>query len=317
MAFQKATKKQAKLRMALNGPSGSGKTFSALSIAKGLGGKIAVIDTEHASASKYADRFDFDTDCLTNYAPKNYIKAIHEAEAAGYSVIIIDSLTHAWNGTGGVLEIVDAAASRARGNTYAGWKEGTPEQNALVEAILQSPCHIIATMRAKTEYALEKDERTGKTAPRKIGMAPVQRDGMEYEFDVSAFLDVEHHLCIDKTRCPDLAGKVIKFPGEELGKQLAAWLSDGEPAPIQKPALAVVPQSAPTDSGDIPTGEPSEAEKVAARFEECQTLDEARKLAAEMNSVKAKFGNDWGAIVRPAATRAMARLAAGPLQAGA
>lgn len=306
MAFVKATKKQAKLRMALTGPSGSGKTYSALAIAKGLGGKIAVIDTEHGSASKYADRFDFDTCPLTNYNPENYIKALREAAAGGYAVVIIDSLTHAWNGTGGVLEIVDAAAAKARGNTYAGWKEGTPAQNALIEAILQSPCHVIATMRAKTEYALEKDERTGKTAPRKIGLAPVQRDGMEYEFDISGFLDVDHNFCIDKSRMAEIAGQVIKKPGEALGQQLAAWLSDGVPEATPRPALAAVPKQ--PEPADIPTGEPTEAEKVAARFAECQSLDDAKKLAADANANKAKYGDDFISIVKPAALKAIQRL---------
>lgn len=243
MAFIRATKKQAKLRMAITGPAGAGKTFTALKLASLLaekGQKIAVIDTEHGSASKYADLFSFDACELTNFNPKNYIDAIHEAEKAGYAVIVIDSTSHAWNGTGGVLEVVEAASTRLRGNSYAGWKEGTPLQNSLVEAIIASKCHVIATMRSKMEHVQEKDDR-GKTIVRKLGMAPVQREGMEYEFDVVGDLDVSNTMVITKTRCSALTDAVIKKPGKELAKTLKAWLTDGaepvETAPSEQPKL--------------------------------------------------------------------------------
>jgi hypothetical protein len=226
--FRKASKEQARLRMALVGPSGGGKTFSALSIAQGLGGRVALIDTEHGSASKYADLFDFDTLGLAVFHPGNYIEAIKAAEKEGYRVLVIDSLSHAWAGQGGVLEQVDAAAKRSQSkNSFTAWRDVTPLHNALVDAILQSNCHVIATMRAKTEYVLEPDER-GKLVPVKKGLAPIQRDGMDYEFDVVADMTLQHDLMVGKTRWNAIDQKVIRNPGREFGEALAGWLSDGK-----------------------------------------------------------------------------------------
>jgi hypothetical protein len=247
--FQKATKSQSRLRLALVGPSGSGKTYSALSIASGLGGPVALIDTEHGTASKYADLFQFDTLGLAVFHPGNYIEAIKAAEREGYRVLIIDSLTHAWAGQGGVLEQVDAAAKRSQSkNSFTAWRDVTPLHNALVDAILQSNCHIIATMRAKTEYVLEPDER-GKLVPVKKGLAPIQRDGMDYEFDVVADMTLQHDLMVGKTRWNAIDQKVIRNPGREFGEALAGWLSDGStqvqvaeakrPAPPEIPLMAL------------------------------------------------------------------------------
>lgn len=236
MPFTKAVKYGSKLRLALAGPSGSGKTYTALTLACALaGGKpVAVIDTERGSASKYAltkdgQGFDFDVMELTNYNPKFYIDAIHEAEQAGYAVLVIDSLTHAWNSVGGVLEIVDKAAKMSQSkNTFNAWGEGTKIQNQLIDALTRSPMHIIVTMRSKTEYVIE--QVNGKNAPRKIGMAPVQRADIEYEFDVYAEMTVENTMLVQKSRCSDLSGAVIEKPGAEVAAILDAWLA-GDPAP--------------------------------------------------------------------------------------
>src|SRR5438105_1319497 len=126
MPFVKATKVDAKLRMALIGPAGSGKTFTALSVAAGLGGRVAVLDSEHGSASKYADLFEFDVIEPETFSPQVYIDAVLEAERAGYGVIVLDSLSHAWAGKGGALEMVDAASRRAKGNKFIAWGEVTP-----------------------------------------------------------------------------------------------------------------------------------------------------------------------------------------------
>lgn len=231
MQFRKATKTQARLRLALVGPSGSGKTYTALRIAKGLGGRVAVIDTERGSASKYADLFEFDVLDLDSFSPLAFVEAIGAAEAEGYDVIVVDSLSHAWMGKGGALEQVDEAAKRSKsGNNFMAWREVTPLHNRLVDAVVRSKSHIIATMRAKTEYVLEKDERTGKTTPRKIGLAPVQRDGLEYEFDVVADLTTDLDFLVSKTRCPMLAKAVVREAGEDVAATLKAWLSDGVPA---------------------------------------------------------------------------------------
>jgi len=234
--FQKAVKAKSKARIGLIGPSGSGKTYTALLLATHMGNRIALIDTEHGSASKYADEFDFDTLWLDNYHPKNYIEAIKAAGEAGYDVLIIDSLSHAWAGTDGALDLADKNAAKYGGNRFAAWRDVTPLHNQLIEAILSSPCHVIATMRSKMEYIQTTDEK-GRTVIRKVGMAPIQREGMEYEFDVVGELDIDHNFIVSKTRCKALDGAIIKCPGKELADTLKAWLSDGVevPKPAPKP----------------------------------------------------------------------------------
>lgn len=227
--FSRATKSQARLRLGIIGPSGSGKTFSALAIARALSERIAVIDTEHGSASKYADIFEFDVLCLDYFDPRDYIRAIQAAQEERYGVVIIDSLSHAWIGQGGELEMVDRAAKRSKSNnSYTAWRDVTPIHNQLIDAIIRSDCHVIATMRSKVDYVLQPDVN-GKLVPRKVGMAPIQREGMDYEFDVVGDLDLEHNLVIGKTRCREIDGQVITKPGEAFGRTLARWLSDGVP----------------------------------------------------------------------------------------
>lgn len=231
--FQKATKKKAKLRLAFIGPAGTGKTYSALAVARGLvgpDGKIAVMDTEHGSASKYASEFEFDVVEPETFSPQVYIDTIRAAEEAGYDALIIDSLSHAWMGKDGALEMVDAAAARNRGNSFAGWRDVTPLHNRMIDAMLACRLHLIVTMRSKTEWVVEENEK-GKKVPRKIGLQPVQRDGLEYEMDVVGDLDQENRYVISKTRCVPLAGKVFAKPGEELAGIIAAWLTDGVDAP--------------------------------------------------------------------------------------
>ncbi|MFN8994406.1 MAG: ATP-binding protein, partial [Pseudomonadota bacterium] len=162
--------------MGIAAPSGAGKTYSALKLAFGLGGKAGMIDTENGSGDLYAHLGDYDIIPLTApYTADKYRAAIKAFEDAGYSTIIIDSLSHAWAGEGGLLDKHGKIADSGRGgNSFAAWRQVTPDHNALVEAMLQSDCHIIATMRSKTEYVIEEDEK-GKKTPRKIGMAPVQR----------------------------------------------------------------------------------------------------------------------------------------------
>ena len=228
MTFQKATKKSARLRMALIGVAGAGKTYTALSIAQHLGNRVAFVDTERGSASKYSDQFEFDVMEIESYGPKTYVDAIQAAEEAGYDVLIIDSLSHAWAGKDGALEMVDRAAKRSQaGNTFGAWRDVSPLHNQMVDAIVSSKIHVIATMRAKTEYVQEKDPKTGRTTVRKIGLAPVQRDGLEYEFDVVATLDSDNNLIVGKTRCPAIAGAVVNKAGKEIARSLKNWLTDG------------------------------------------------------------------------------------------
>lgn len=240
VGFVRASKEAARLRAAFIGPPGSGKTYSALKVFSKMakpGQKIALIDTERGSASKYADIFEFDTKTLASGNPKEYISSIREAVSLGFDYLIIDSLSHAWAGTDGALDLVDRAAARSSsGNRFTAWRDVTPLHNELVDTILQCDCHVIATMRTKTDYVMEDDER-GKKRPVKVGLAPIQRDGVEYEFDVVGVLDENNTLHISKTRCPALKGADIREPGEELAKTLSDWL--GEPnAPSRDNPLA-------------------------------------------------------------------------------
>lgn len=226
--FQKATKKRSKLRLGLIGPPGTGKTYTALAIASGLGKKIAVIDSEHGSASLYADIFQFDALNLEECSPQNYIQLIGAAEQHGYDVVVIDSLSHAWMGKGGALEQVDNAAKRSQsGNTFNAWRDVTPWHNRLVEAMVASPLHVIATLRSKMEYVVEDNGR-GKQVPRKIGLAPIQREGLEYEFTLAGEINLNHELMISKTRCPLFTDAIIPKPGAEFAAQLLGWLESGE-----------------------------------------------------------------------------------------
>ncbi len=231
--FKRAERKKAKLRLALCGPSGSGKTYSALLIAQGLGGAIALIDSERSSGSLYSHLCEYDVaDLEPPYTPQKYINALLAAEKAGYSVVIIDSLTHPWAGQGGLLEEVDKR--KGKGNDFTAWREITPQHNALVDAILQSKCHVIATMRSKTAYDMVKDERTGKVKPVKVGLAPVQRDGMEYEFTAVLDLDVERHFATSSKDRTGLFDGQVFAPTVETGRNLLAWLETGADDPLAK-----------------------------------------------------------------------------------
>jgi len=236
--IHRATKRRAKLRLGMSGPAGSGKTYSALLIAGGLGGRIGLIDTEHGSGDLYADLLPEGYDVLPltpPYTPARYVEAIHALEEAGVSTIIVDSLTHAWSGEGGSLDRQGKIADKS-GNSWQAWRQVTPEHNALVEALLQSPCHIIATMRAKTEYVQEKDERTGKQVVRKIGLAPIMRDGIEYEFTTFFELDVQHMAFVGKDRTRLFDGSIFK-PDIETGRRLLGWLDSGVEAPVKRNAM--------------------------------------------------------------------------------
>ena len=229
MTFKRATRSQARLRLGLIGPAGSGKTMTALRIASGLGGKIAVVDTERGSASLYIGERDMEFDVieLDSYEVENFIEAINAAAAGGYSTLIIDSLSHAWAGKGGILEFVDKAGKRQGGGNFGAWRDATPRHNALVDAILGAPLHVICTLRSKVEYVVENVN--GRNQVRKVGMQPVQRDGLEYEFTVVGDVTQDHDLIVTKTRAAFLKDQVIREAGEDLGKQLAGWLSTGEP----------------------------------------------------------------------------------------
>ena len=225
--FRKAERRKAKLRLAITGPAGSGKTYGALQIAQGLGGKIAMLDTENGSGDLYADICNYDVETLTApYSIQKYLAGIHEAEAAGYDVLIIDSLSHAWSGEGGLLDMHNQLANSMKsGNSYAAWNKITPWHNRLIETMLGSKCHIIATMRSKTEYAQLQNDR-GRTEIRKVGLAPVQRDGMDYEFTIVFDLSMEHTVTVSKDRT-SLFDRQIFTITQDTGRVLREWLERG------------------------------------------------------------------------------------------
>lgn len=240
MQIRKAERRKAKLRLGIVGASGSGKTYTALLLALGLGGKIGLIDTEHGSGELYADLGNYDVISLqAPYEAQKYLDAIKAFETAKYDVIIIDSLTHAWAGEGGLLDKQGSLEASGRyKNSFATWRDITPLHNKLIEAMLKSPAHIIGTMRSKQEYVLEQNDK-GKAIPRKVGMAPVQRDGMDYEFTVVFDLSDTHYAKTSKDRTGLFDSKNF-IPGVETGKMLAAWLNSGADAlpPPAKPSPA-------------------------------------------------------------------------------
>lgn len=241
LQFKKATKKKSRARIAVAGPAGSGKSHFALEVATVLAGgdasKVAAVDTERGSLAKMSGKFPHDSAELSDYGPERYIEAIQAAESAGYEAMVIDSLSHAWAGAGGVLERADQKG----GFTGGAWKTLTPLQNKLVDAILTSKMHIVCTLRTKTEYVVEKNDK-GKSVPKKVGLAPVQKQDMEYEFDVFAELDIDHNLNIAKSRCDALDGKTFHKQNPEVAKIILDWLNDGEEVAVspKAPALSVV-----------------------------------------------------------------------------
>ncbi len=237
-AFKTAVRRRAKLRMSLEGPSKAGKTYTALRLAFGIAKRVAVIDSEHGTASLYQGLapdgvpFNFDVLELDSFAPTEYTAAIEEAGRRGYEAIVIDSLSHAWNGKDGALEIVNRSPAN---NKYTAWKEVTPMHNRMIEAIQSSPCHVFATMRSKMEHTLEKNDE-GKMVPRKVGMAPIQRDGMEYEFTICGAIDASHVMTVYGSRCPAVEGMTVLKPGAAFLAPVMEWLNNGEaytPPPVQ------------------------------------------------------------------------------------
>ncbi len=271
--FQQAMRKKLKLRMAIDGPSGCGKTYTGLRFSFALlppgarsksasGRPVAVLCTEHQAAAKYQGlapdgvRWDFDVCELTHFAPTTYTAAIHEAARLGYHVLLIDSLSHAWTGTGGALELVDKSKST---NSFTAWKDVTPMHQEMIDTILVAPLHVIATMRSKMDYVLEEEDRNGRKVqvPKKVGMAPIQRQGMEYEFDIVADMDLSHTLVVGKTRCPAVDGRRMVKPDGSFMAPVVAWLDEGTdamPSGFTAPPVSLPP--APVDKAAATSAEP-------------------------------------------------------------
>lgn len=233
--LRKATRKKAKIRLGLSAVSGGGKTMSAILIAKGLVkgdlSKVALIDTENGSGDLYAHIGDYNVLSLeAPYTPEKYIQAIKECEGAGMEVIIVDSITHEWNGKGGILEI----HSSMTGNSFTNWATLTPRHQAFVDAILQSKCHVITTVRRKQDYEMSKDQN-GKVKVEKAGLKEETREGFEYELTANLELDIKHNATALKDRTGLFMDKPHFIPSEETGAMLLAWCESGEdvPTPLQ------------------------------------------------------------------------------------
>ena len=226
MSFKPASRSEAFIKLALTGSSGSGKTYSSLLIARGLvgeQGKIALLDTENQSASLYSDLTKFDTDVLgAPYSVDKYITAILEAEKAKYDVLIIDSITHAW------LQLLDDKSNMdARGgNSYTNWAKMTPIHQRFIDAVTQSKLHIISTIRSKQDYVIEQNEK-GKAVPKKIGLAPVQREGVEYEYTTVLDLDISHLAVASKDRTGMFSTTMPFVITLDTGVKIKEWLKNG------------------------------------------------------------------------------------------
>lgn len=222
--FQPAKRASVKARIALFGPSKSGKTYTALAIASGLGEHIALIDAENGSAALYAEDFAFDTARLgPPFHPRRYAQAIAEAAKAGYDVVIVDGISPAWNGAGGVQEIVDK--NQKGGNKFSGWAVGTPAHQELVNAITSCGAHIICTMRSATAYEMGE-----KNKPQRVGLKPVQRDEIEYEFHILGLMDQQHRVEVaGRGAFSDMViepakGEDLAEPGRMFGQFVSGWL---------------------------------------------------------------------------------------------
>lgn len=228
--FVPATKAGSKARIALMGIAGSGKTYTALKIAQGLdrgSGDIGLIDTDRASARLYADTFAFRWMPMTTFDPADLIRATLAAAEQGIGVLILDTWSPFWGGAEGMLDKVGAFAS-----SFEGWRQMRPIERRMTDALLSFPGHVIVTLRMKTEYVVEVNDK-GKHEPKRVGLKPEQREGLEHEFDVVADLeDAGRTMRISKTRCPELAGASYSQPGEAVGETIQAWLDRdaiGEP----------------------------------------------------------------------------------------
>jgi hypothetical protein len=223
--LRKATRKKAKIRLGLSAVSGAGKTYSAILIAKGLCGdlsKVAVIDTENGSADLYAHLGDFNVLPLTApFTPERYIEAIRSCEKAGMEVIIIDSISHEWDGKGGCLEIVESL-----GGKYQDWARVTPRHQAFLEAILHSPSHVITTVRRKQDYEMIRDGN--KVKIEKAGLREITREGFEYELTINLEMDTYHNATASKDRTNLFMGKPSFVPSEKTGEIIAQWCEQGE-----------------------------------------------------------------------------------------
>jgi AAA domain len=235
---RKAVKSQVKLKLGLSGPSNAGKTEGALALATAFGSvtdatrkpRILLVDSENRSASLYADRYDFDTIPLSApYTPERYKKAMYQAIVGDYDWLIVDTISHEWEAEGGILRKKDRIdAANPNSNSFSNWNKVMPDHESFIEFIKQIPCHTICTMRSKQAYVLESNDK-GKQKPRKLGMAPIQREGVDYEF--SLVFDLEHpshNATVSKNRTTLFTdGEPINLKNPVVAQEIRGWLEAG------------------------------------------------------------------------------------------
>lgn len=290
MQLRKAERRKLKARIGMSGASGSGKTYSSLRIAYGFVGdwsKIAIIDTENGRGELYVNTNRNNVaigeyNVLTldpPFTPRRYIEAIKTCEEGGMEAIIIDSLSHAWAGVGGMLEMKERFSATEKSD-FTAWRKITPEHNLLVDALLRTKCHLIVTLRAKAEYALT--ERNGKMVPQKVGMAPIFRDGLEYEMVIFMELSQDHFARASKDNT-GIFDQIPFTPTEESGTAIRAWLESGVDAP--PPAKEETP--APTQILPPATEKPKDGKANWTTF-----WPEVKKLSFDKEQVHKLAGTD-------------------------
>jgi hypothetical protein len=268
--------------MCLFGPSGSGKSYTALCIAKGLGGSILVADSENQSVKNYKGKgktpedFSFSAIKIPDGNPKTMIQIIKFAEKNNYDNLIIDSLSYSWTGPDGELDLASQASARMKSsNPWASWKDVTPLHNQLLEAILSSPLNIITTLRSKTEWVKEEVERNGRITivPKRVGLAPVYKEQSEAEYDLAAEMDSEHRLVITKSRFFPFADRVIMKPGPELGEELRAWMASGSivDETNDEPVFVAINEDTIATPKTEPAGHVTQEKKAPAKAKKTET----------------------------------------------
>ena len=305
--FVKAEKSNKRFKIGLYGISGSGKTYTSLAIAKGLcpeGKRIAVLDTERSSASMYADIFDFDSMSLTNHHPNEFIRFIKAAEKEGYGVLIIDSLSHEWQGTGGYLDIMSDEKKKIKGgNTFAANKLPAELHKKLMDTILDANMHIICTLRAKKKYV--DTIENGRTVKKVLGMEPITKEGSEFEFDIFAEMDADNNLIWEKGRIPELNGIVVSKPDEEFGRKLLGYLTpetatlplitnEVHEEMVVKPRQRTTKPAVPTEPVPIinnvePTPSPVGGEPTIEYLDKLK-VDDLKAIAKQTGFNQAQFG---------------------------
>lgn len=312
MPFQikKATREKIYCKIALMAPSGGGKTYSALRLATGMAeeieketGKKARIlmgNTEQKRGYYYANEFDYDiVDIEAPHNPEKYVEFIKFAVDEGYDILIIDSSSHEWEGRGGCLELHQQA-----GGQYQSWGKVTPRHNKFIEAIADSPIHIIATMRGKDQYEMSKDDR-GKTSVQKIGVGAKQREGFEYEFTCTFLIDQKTSMAeVQKDNTHIFENEGATLLSEDYGRRIIQWANSGEGytppvrgraereaekasediSSVQKEIIAMCTQLGGTKNSDlmstlksyVPSGNPNAIKDI----------DKAKECLAKIKNIK-------------------------------